>query len=244
MKVHAAAVCFDINGTRLVGPVSFAADPGSRLAIVGPNGAGKSTLLRLLAGELRPTAGSITYDTVDATHLSISDLATRRAVLGQHQAEDVAFTVEQVVAMGRYAHRANPSIGRAEHQHSVASALDAVDLGGLGGRSVSSLSSGERQLISIARAFARGPELIILDEATSYIDSLTEDVIQDALSKLMMGRTGLVIAHRLSTVRHAHKIVVIDKGGILEMGNHDTLMEQRGSYFRMNHLQHCLGESC
>jgi ATP-binding cassette subfamily B protein len=111
-------------------------------------------------------------------------------------------------------------------------------------RGGASLSSGERQLISIARAFARSPELIILDEATSYIDSLTEDVIQDALSKLMAGRTGLVIAHRLSTVRHAHKIVVIDKGGILEMGNHDTLMEQKGSYFRMNHLQHCLGESC
>jgi ATP-binding cassette subfamily B protein len=86
--------------------------------------------------------------------------------------------------------------------------------------------------------------LIILDEATSYIDSLTEDVIQDALSKLMAGRTGLVIAHRLSTVRHAHKIVVIDKGVILEMGNHDTLMEKQGSYYRMNHLQHCLGETC
>ena len=103
-----------------------------------------------------------------------------------------------------------------------------------------SLSSGERQLISIARAFARSPELIILDEATSYIDSLTEDIIQDALSKLMAGRTALVIAHRLSTVRQADKIIVIDKGGILESGNHDTLMKKQGSYFRMNHLQHLM----
>jgi len=110
-------------------------------------------------------------------------------------------------------------------------------------RGGASLSSGERQLISIARAFARDPELLILDEATSYIDSLTEDAIQDALSKLMIGRTSLVIAHRLSTVRQADTIVVLDKGHILEVGNHDALMRKQGFYFRMNHLQHCIGET-
>jgi len=111
-------------------------------------------------------------------------------------------------------------------------------------RGGASLSSGERQLISIARAFARDPELILLDEATSYIDSLTEDAIQDALSKLMAGRTALLIAHRLSTVRQADTIVVLDKGHILEMGNHETLMQKQGLYFRMNHLQHCIGNAC
>ena len=86
--------------------------------------------------------------------------------------------------------------------------------------------------------------MIILDEATSYIDSLTEDVIQDALFKLMRGRTALVIAHRLSTVRQADNIVVIDKGGILEMGRHETLMQKQGVYFQMNQQRHCLGEVC
>jgi ATP-binding cassette subfamily B protein len=107
-----------------------------------------------------------------------------------------------------------------------------------------SLSSGERQLISIARAFANNPELIILDEATSYIDSQTEKIIQDALRNLMSGRTAFVVAHRLSTIRHADKIVVIDQGRIIEQGTHDSLMDKSGFYFQLNHLQTCVGTTC
>ena len=100
-----------------------------------------------------------------------------------------------------------------------------------------SISSGERQLISIARAFARNPQLILFDEATSYIDSPTELRIQQALEKLMQNRTSLVVAHRLSTVRHADRIIVLNRGRIIETGNHTDLMQQKGFYFRLHQLQ-------
>jgi ATP-binding cassette, subfamily B, multidrug efflux pump len=99
-----------------------------------------------------------------------------------------------------------------------------------------SISSGERQLISIARAFASNPELIILDEATSYIDSETEQKIQEAVDNLMANRTSIVVAHRLSTTRKADRIMVLNHGRIIETGNHDELMKRKGFYFRLNQL--------
>jgi ATP-binding cassette subfamily B protein len=100
-----------------------------------------------------------------------------------------------------------------------------------------SMSSGERQLISIARAFARDPQLIILDEATSYIDSETEIQLQEALSNLMAGRTAIIVAHRLSTARSADTILVLNHGRIVESGNHMQLMARKGFYYRLNYLQ-------
>jgi ATP-binding cassette subfamily B protein len=100
-----------------------------------------------------------------------------------------------------------------------------------------SISSGERQLISIARAFARDPQLILFDEATSYIDSETEIKIQDAMEKLMKGRTAIIVAHRLSTVRQADRIVVLNRGRIVESGHHTELMERKGFYYRLHKAQ-------
>ena len=99
------------------------------------------------------------------------------------------------------------------------------------------ISSGERQLISIARAFARNPQLILFDEATSYIDSQTELWIQQAMEKLMKNRTSIIIAHRLSTVRHVDRIIVLNRGHIIETGSHSELMELKGFYYRLNQLQ-------
>ena len=104
-----------------------------------------------------------------------------------------------------------------------------------------SISSGERQLISIARAFARNPQLILFDEATSYIDSQTELRIQQALDKLMQNRTALVVAHRLSTVRNADRIIVLNRGRIIESGPHDELMDRNGFYFKLHQLQNGRG---
>lgn len=101
-----------------------------------------------------------------------------------------------------------------------------------------SVSSGERQLVAIARALARNPDLILLDEATSYIDSETELKIQEALSNLMRGRTAVVVAHRLSTARHADRIIVVKKGRIIESGTHESLMALGKFYYRLNRLHH------
>lgn len=225
MRVDAAAASFEINGTRLVGPVSFEADPGSRLAVVGPNGAGKSTLLRLLAGEVRPTAGSISYDTVDTTQLSVSDLATRRAVLGQHQAEDVAFSVEQVVAMGRYAHRGDASIGGAADRQGVSSALEAVDLQGLGSRAVSSLSGGERQRTAIARVLAQDTPLLLLDEPTTALDIRHQQMVVEILGALAdSGRTVIAVLHDLNLATNFDQVLLLSEGKLSAHGSADEVL--------------------
>ena len=224
--------------------ISLRLRAGETTAIIGATGSGKTSIANLIMRFYDPASGNILLNGHNIKNIPASRYRSKIALVTQDP-----FLFTDTIFANIWRDRQDVS------EKEIAQVLTAANCGELIAeqlqgiqtvlpRGGASLSSGERQLISIARAFARSPELIILDEATSYIDSLTEDVIQDALSKLMMGRTGLVIAHRLSTVRHAHKIVVIDKGGILEMGNHDTLMEQRGSYFRMNHLQHCLGESC
>lgn len=225
MRVSATEASFEINGTRLVGPVSFVADTGSRLAIVGPNGAGKSTLLRLLGGEIRPTAGNISYNGVDTTRLAVSDLATRRAVLGQHQAEEVAFTVQQVVAMGRYAHRGDPSIGRADDQKSVASALDAVDLHGLGSRTVSSLSSGERQRAAIARVLAQDTPLLLLDEPTTALDILHQQMVVEIMGSLAdRGRTVVAVLHDLNLATNFDRVLLLSEGTLSAYGSAEEVL--------------------
>ena len=198
---------------------------GDKIAVVGVNGAGKSTLLRLLAGEIRPTAGSISYDSTPIAHLSVSDLATRRAVLGQSQAEDVAFTVEQVVAMGRYARRGSRSIDGGDDHDSVASALAAMDLRGLGARPVSSLSGGERQRTAIARVLAQDTPLLLLDEPTTALDIRHQQMVVETIGALAdSGRTVIAVLHDLNLATSFDRVLLLSEGTLSAHGTADEVL--------------------
>ena len=224
--------------------ISLKIQVGQSVAIIGPTGSGKTSIANLIMRFYDPVSGGIFFNDQDIINLDVAAYRAKMAFVTQEP-----YLFSDTIRANIWRDQTNPSDAEIARVLSAANCQRVIKkqthgLDTILSRGGASLSSGERQLISIARAFARDPELIILDEATSYIDSLTEDAIQDALSKLMTGRTALVIAHRLSTVRQADTIVVLDKGQILEIGNHHMLMQKQGFYFRMNHLQHCIGDPC
>jgi ATP-binding cassette, subfamily B, multidrug efflux pump len=233
-----------IHSEPVLTDISLSIRAGETVAIIGPTGSGKTSIANLIMRFYDPVSGRIRLNGKDIKSIPVSQYRANMALVTQ---EPFLFSDTIYANIWRDQHHVpQEDIARIL---SAANCKTMIERQPLGLRTIltrggASLSSGERQLISIARAFARDPELILLDEATSYIDSLTEDAIQDALSKLMAGRTALVIAHRLSTVRQADTIIVLDKGHILEMGNHEVLMQKQGLYFRMNHLQHCIGNTC
>ncbi len=217
--------------------LSLTVEPGERLALVGPSGAGKSTLFQLLLRFYDPTEGSIRFDGVDIRDLDPTDLRGRIALVPQEPVifgasawENIRYGLESATdADVRQA---------AEAAHAV-EFLDRLPQGFdtyLGERGVR-LSGGERQRIAIARTILRNPTLLLLDEATSALDAESERLVQDALEKLMLGRTSIVIAHRLATVRNADRILVLDQGRIIASGRHQDLMAQGGLYARLSSLQ-------
>ncbi|MEJ2095557.1 MAG: ABC transporter ATP-binding protein [Deltaproteobacteria bacterium] len=224
--------------------LTFRVHAGQTLAIVGPTGAGKTSLINLITRFYDPTEGSVLINGKDIRTLPIEVLRSKLALVTQDPflftdtvrkniwRDETDISVKEIA-------RVLSASNCADFIQGLPSGIDTVLSGG-----GSSLSSGERQLISIARAFAKNPELIILDEATSYIDSQTEQVIQDALANLMSGRTAFVVAHRLSTIKQANKILVIDKGKLMEEGTHEFLLQKKGFYYQLNHLQTCIGVSC
>jgi len=232
------SVCFSyVPNEPVLRDVSFTLRRGETLAVVGPTGAGKTTLINLLLRFYDPGPGSIRINGRDLRHLPTTQIRSRIALVMQ---DPFLFSASI---------RDNIEVGASELSDaqllSLTEAAKCRDLierlpQGIdavlseGGRSV---SSGERQLISIARAMARNPELILLDEATSYIDSETEARIQEALANLMKGRTTLLIAHRLSTARHADRLLVLHRGAIIESGTHQELIARKGFYYRLNQLQ-------
>src|SRR6266478_436388 len=218
--------------------VSFASEPGTVTALVGPSGAGKSTIIGLIAAFYVPTSGRVFVDGVD---LSTVKLDSYRRQLGVVLQETFLFdgTIRENVAFAR------PEAGEEEIMASCRIArvdefaegfekkYDTV----VGERGVK-LSGGQKQRVSIARAILADPRILILDEATSSLDSESEALIQEGLRYLMRGRTTFVIAHRLSTIRRAEQILVVEAGRIVERGTHAALYAAGGRYFEMYTRQH------
>jgi ATP-binding cassette subfamily B protein len=214
--------------------VSLHVPPGSRVAIVGPTGAGKTTLLSLLVRFYDPQQGRIMVDGVDIRRLTLASLRSQIALVLQEPllfagpiAANIRYgrldaSMDEVIAAAKAAN-AHDFISRLPHGYET-----------LLGERGAGLSGGERQRISVARAFLKDAPILVLDEPTSSIDSRTEEVILDALDRLVVGRTSFTIAHRLSTVRDADLIVVIEHGTIVERGTHEELLRKGGLYHQLH----------
>jgi len=203
---------------------------GQRTAIVGPSGAGKSTLFSLILGFNDPTSGKLSFDGKDSQEISLECLRSQIAIVPQ---EVMLFggSISENIAYGKPGASAEEIQNAATlaNAHDFISELpDAYET--LVGPRGTKLSGGQRQRIAIARAILADPKILLLDEATSALDSESERLVNEALERLMQGRTSLVIAHRLSTVRHADQILVISKGKLIEQGNHEALLAANGTY--------------
>ena len=218
--------------------VNFVLEPGETVAVVGHTGAGKTTLISLLMRFYDVQRGAIRIDGVDIKEMNLDELRGRFGVVLQDP-----FLFSGTVA-------GNIRLGTARIQDAdVEQAAEDVNLADFirtlpGGfkeevrERGSTLSTGQKQLISFARALAHNPKILILDEATSSVDTETEFRVRDALNRMVEGRTSLIIAHRLSTIQRADKIIVMHKGQVREMGSHQQLLAQRGIYYKLYQLQY------
>ncbi|MFP3712670.1 ABC transporter ATP-binding protein [Puerhibacterium sp. TATVAM-FAB25] len=241
IRLEAASYRYDGADADALHRIDLDVRAGTTTAFVGSSGSGKSTMLNLVLGFLRPTGGRILLDGTDMQQL---DLRTVRRFVSVVPQESVLFegTIRENVAYG-LRHASDERVAQALRD---ANAWDFVQdqpqgwdtvVGERGAR----LSGGQRQRLAIARALVRDPRILLLDEATSALDPESEELVKDALGRLMRGRTTLVVAHRLSTIRGADRIVVLEHGRVVEQGRHDELLEAGGRYARLHLTQSGLG---
>jgi ATP-binding cassette, subfamily B, bacterial len=222
--------------------LSFTAKPGDMIGLVGKSGAGKSTTINLLCRFYEPDAGAIKIDGVDYRDLSLTSMRQQIGIVLQEPflfngtiAENIAYgkpgaTFEEIVAASKAANAHNFVLGKPDGYDTMV------------GEKGAKLSGGERQRVSIARAILHNPRILILDEATSSVDVETEKQIQEAIGRLIEGRTTFAIAHRLSTLRNANRLIVLDKGEIVETGTHSELMEKKGVFYNLVETQSAVSQ--
>jgi ATP-binding cassette subfamily B protein len=218
--------------------VSFTVEPGETVAIVGHTGAGKTTLISLLLRFYDVQRGAVRIDGVDVREMNLQKLRRRCGVVLQ---DPFLFsgTIADNIRLGTAEVR-REDVERAAEEVNVADFIRSLPEGfdSLLQERGNSLSTGQKQLVSFARALAHNPRILILDEATSSVDTETEFRVREALTRLVEGRTSLIIAHRLSTIQRADKIIVMHKGQVREMGTHQQLLAARGIYWKLYRLQY------
>jgi ATP-binding cassette subfamily B protein len=218
--------------------VSFTIEPGETVAIVGHTGAGKTTLISLLLRFYDVQQGAVRIDGVDIREMNLQKLRRRCGVVLQ---DPFLFSgsIADNIKLGS-AHVTREAVERAAEEVNVADFIQSLPEGfdSMLQERGNTLSTGQKQLVSFARALAHNPRILILDEATSSVDTETEFRVREALTRLVEGRTSLIVAHRLSTIQRADKIIVMHKGKVREMGTHQQLLAARGVYWKLYQLQY------